>query len=30
MCFPTLLARLRWEIIANLVREPDLSVVEQG
>lgn len=28
--FPTLLARLRWEIIANLVREPDLSVVEQG
>lgn len=30
MCFPTLLARLRWEIIANLVREPDLRVVEQG
>lgn len=28
--FPTLLTRLRWEIIANLVREPDLSVVEQG
>lgn len=28
LCFPTLLARLRWQIIANLVREPDLSVVE--